>query len=215
MTSFPSEAEIREPLLARIGDPFVMAEQRHFTPAAGHDWLLPLYDPLQSLMGGDSFRRSMIDEARIQPGQRVLDIGCGTGSLVVQLLKLHPEADVTGLDPDPKALARAKRKADRAGVSPALDVGFSDDLPYPDVSFDFVFSSFMFHHLRPEEQQATLAEVRRVLKPGGSFQLVDFGGASERTNVAERMGATGFARSREVGQRRSIFGRIAHYAATA
>ncbi len=157
----------------------------------------------------------MIDEARIQPGQRVLDIGCGTGSLVVQLLKLHPEADVTGLDPDPKALARAKRKADRAGVSPTLEVGFSDDLPYPDASFDFVFSSFMFHHLTPQEQQATLAEVRRVLKPGGSFQLVDFGGASERTNVAERMGETGFAQSREVGQRRSIFGRIAHYAARA
>ena len=60
-----------------------MAEHRHFIPAAGHDWLLPLYDPLQTLMGGDSFRRSMIDAAHIQPGQRVLDIGCGTGSLVV------------------------------------------------------------------------------------------------------------------------------------
>ncbi len=192
-----------------------MAEHRHFIPAAGHDWLLPLYDPLQNLMGGDSFRRAMVDQAGIQPGQRVLDIGCGTGSLVVQLLKLHPETDATGLDPDPKALARAKRKADRAGVSPALDVGFSDDLPYPDASFDFVFSSFMFHHLTPQEQQATLAEVRRVLKPGGSFHLVDLGGASERTNVAGRMDETGFAQSQEVGQRRSIFGRIAHYAARA
>lgn len=192
-----------------------MAEPRHFIPAAGHDWLLPLYDPLQSLMGGNSFRRAMVDLAGIQPGQRVLDIGCGTGSLVVQLSKRHPEADITGLDPDPKALARARRKAERTGVSPTLDLGFSDALPYPDASFDFVFSSFMFHHLKPEEQQATLSEVRRVLKPGGALHLVDFGGMSEKTGVAGRMGATGFAEHHEVGQRRSLFGRIAHYAAVA
>ncbi len=192
-----------------------MSEDRHFIPAAGHDWLLPFYDPLQTLMGGDSYRRTMVDLAGIQPGQRLLDIGCGTGSLVVQLLKLHPNADVTGLDPDPKALARARKKADRAGLSPKLEQGFSDDLPFPDSSFDVVFSSFMFHHLEPDEQQATLAEVRRVLKPGGSFHLVDFSGASERTNVAGRMGETGFAESHEVGQRKSIFGRIAHYAAVA
>ena len=192
-----------------------MAQHRHFIPAAGHDWLLPLYDPLQTLMGGNSFRKGMIDLAGIQPGQRVLDIGCGTGSLIVQLKKLHPETEVTGLDPDPKALARARQKADRAGVSPTLDEGFSDALPYPDASFDFVFSSFMFHHLKPEEQQATLAEVQRVLKPGGSLHLVDLGRASDKTDVAGQLGGTGFAETHEVGQRKSIFGRIAHYAATA
>ena len=192
-----------------------MAERRHFIPAAGHDWLLPFYDPLQTLIGGDSFRRSMIDEARIQPGQRVLDIGCGTGSLVVQLLRLHPEADVTGLDPDAKALARARRKAERAGVSPKLERGFSDDLPYPDAAFHFVFSSFMFHHLKPEEQQATLSEVHRVLKPGGSFHLVDFRNMTENDTLPNRMDETGFASSREVAMRRNLFGRIAHYAASA
>ena len=120
-----------------------------------------------------------------------------------------------GLDPDPKALGRARKKADRAGLSPKLEQGFSDDLPFPDSSFDIVFSSFMFHHLEPDEQQATLAEVRRVLKPGGSFHLVDFRGASKRTNVVGRMGVAGFAESHEVRQRKSIFGRIAHYAAVA
>ena len=192
-----------------------MSKHRHFIPAAGHDWLLPFYDPLQTLMGGDSYRRTMVDLAGIQPGQRLLDIGCGTGSLVVQLSKLHPKTDVTGLDPDPKALARARKKADRAGLSLKLEQGFSDDLPFPDSSFDVVFSSFMFHHLEPDEQQGTLAEARRVLKPGGSFHLVDFSGASERTNVAERIGETGFPESHEVGQWRSIFGRIAHYWAIA
>jgi ubiquinone/menaquinone biosynthesis C-methylase UbiE len=192
-----------------------MPEPRPFVPAAGHDWLLPLYDPLQAVLRGDRFRRAMLEHVEIGPGSRVLDIGCGTGTFVVHLSRLHPEADVIGLDPDPKALARARRKADRAGVSPKLEQGFSDALPFADGSVDVVFSSFMFHHLQPDEQQSTLAEVRRVLRRGGSFQLVDFGGACERTNVPGRIRESGFAESREVSQRRSLAGRIAHYAAVA
>ncbi len=182
-----------------------MTEHRHFLPAAGHDWLLPFYDPLQTLMGGDSMRRTLLAETRVQPGQRVLDVGCGTGSLVVQLLGMQPEADVTGLDPDPKALARARKKADRAGVSPKLERGFSDELPFPDASFDFVFSSFMFHHLGPDEQTTTLLEARRVLGPGGSLHLLDFGGGA-----TPLMREAGFADAKVVAHRRSLFGRIAY-----
>jgi ubiquinone/menaquinone biosynthesis C-methylase UbiE len=57
-----------------------------------------------------------------------------------------------------------------------FDRGFADALDYPDASFDRVFSSFMFHHLAREEKEATLRAVRRVLKPGGSLHLLDFGG---------------------------------------
>jgi ubiquinone/menaquinone biosynthesis C-methylase UbiE len=52
-----------------------------YLPAAGHDWLLPLYDPIVKLLGGDAARRALLDQACIQPGQRVLDIGCGTGAV--------------------------------------------------------------------------------------------------------------------------------------
>src|SRR5688572_1932687 len=138
--------------------------------------MLPFYDPLVKLMGGDSARLALLDQAAIRPGHRVLDIGCGTGTLVVQVKRLHPGADVVGLDPDPKALARAKRKVDRAGLSIQFDQGFSDRLPYPDQSFDRVLSSFMLHHLEGDVKQTTLREVRRVLKPGGSFHILDFGG---------------------------------------
>jgi ubiquinone/menaquinone biosynthesis C-methylase UbiE len=79
-----------------------------------------------------------------------------------------------GLDPDPRALARARRKARRAALSIQLDQGFSDELPYSEGTFDRVFSSFMLHHLKAAEKETTLREVRRILKPGGRFHLLDF-----------------------------------------
>src|SRR5918994_1732899 len=82
--------------------------QKTYLPAAGHDWMLPLYDPLVKLLGGDRARRALLDQALIRPGHRILDIGCGTGTLVVLLKCLHPGVEGIGLDPDPKALARAR-----------------------------------------------------------------------------------------------------------
>jgi ubiquinone/menaquinone biosynthesis C-methylase UbiE len=84
--------------------------------------------------------------------------------------------EVVGLDPDEKALARAARKARRAGVAIHFDRGFSDALGYAAASFDRVFSSFMFHHLEPNDKERTLREIRRVLKDDGSLHLLDFGG---------------------------------------
>lgn len=149
--------------------------QRSYVPAAGQHWSLPFYDPVVKLLGGDAARRVLIDQAELQPGYRVLEIGCGTGSLLLSIKRRDPRIDVTGLDPDPKALARAKRKADAASVTVRLDRGFSDALPYSDASFDRVFSCFMFHHLNgPEEKQRTLREIGRVLKPGARLHLLDF-----------------------------------------
>jgi len=150
--------------------------RRSYIPAAGHDWFLPLYDPLVKLLGAEPARKKLLDEATLRPGHRVLDIGCGAGSLVTLIKRLYPDVDVVGLDPDPKALTRARRKAERASVSAQFDQGFSDELPYPEASFDRVFSSFMFHHLEPDEKEKTLRDVRRVLKPAGSFHMLDFGG---------------------------------------
>jgi ubiquinone/menaquinone biosynthesis C-methylase UbiE len=147
---------------------------REYLPAAGKDWALPFYDPMVKLLGGDAARQKLLDQAALGAGQRVLDIGCGTGTLVTLIKRLYPGVDVTGLDPDPKALARARKKAARAGISIQFDQGFSDGLPYPGASFDRVLSSFMFHHLEGESRGKTLQEVRRVLKPGGSFHLADF-----------------------------------------
>lgn len=147
---------------------------RSFLPAAGKNWTLFLYDPLVELLGLGRLRAPLIAQSALGSARRVLDLGCGTGTFAIELKRLHPALEVVGLDPDPAALARSRRKAARAGASIQFDQGFSDSLPYPSASFDRVFSSFMFHHVPPAERPATLAEVRRVLAPRGSFHLVDF-----------------------------------------
>ena len=147
---------------------------RHFLPAAGHDIFLPLYDPLFALFGGNSVRKRLIDQGDLQRGQNILDIGSGTGTLSIAIQKNHPDVHIIGIDPDINALNRARKKAQRAGVSIQFDQGFSDQLPYPDATFDRVFSTFMFHHLKEAEKEKTLQEVRRVLKADGIFHLLDF-----------------------------------------
>lgn len=162
--------------------------QRTYVPAAGHDWALPFYDPLVKLLGGESARRVLVEQADLRPGHRVLEIGCGTGSLLMRIARAQPALELTGLDPDPKALERAKTKADGASTPIRFDRGFSDAMPYPDASFDRVFACFMFHHLEgADEKLRTLREVRRVLEPGGRLHLLDFA-------QPEAHGASAFAR---------------------
>jgi ubiquinone/menaquinone biosynthesis C-methylase UbiE len=211
--------------------------QKTYLPGMGHNWLLPLYDPLQKLLGFEPIHRQLIEQADIRPKHRVIEIGCGTGNLSISILikRLHPQADVVGLDPDPKALARARRKAEREAISVQLDRGFAEELPYPDASFDRVFSAFMYHHLEPDEKEKTLHEARRVLKPSGSLHLLDFGGAKARSdgfiarllhrsellrdNFRDRiptfMREAGFADRTEVAHQITIFGRVTYYRATA
>jgi ubiquinone/menaquinone biosynthesis C-methylase UbiE len=148
--------------------------EKTYLPAAGHDWLLPFYDPVVKLLGGNRIRKEFIEQADIRPGHNILEIGCGTGTVVVALKQSQPSAEVTGLDPDAKALERAKKKAGRNSLRIRFDQGFSGNLPYGDQSFDRVLSSLMFHHLDDREKEKTLREVKRVLKPGGSFHMVDF-----------------------------------------
>ena len=150
--------------------------RRGFVPAMGQGraWLLPIYDPLTTVLGMGRVRRTLLEQAAIRSYSRVLDVGCGTGSLAVHIKQRHPSVDVVALDPDVRALAKGQRKARRAGIPIQFDRGFADALTYPDESFDRVFSSVMFHHLERDEKSRALRDIRRVLKPGGRFHLVDF-----------------------------------------
>lgn len=207
---------------------------RAYLPAAGRDWLLPLYDPFTRWLGVGALHAALIEQAALAPGQSVLDVGCGTGTLAVRMRRAHPGVEVTALDPDPKALAIARRKAERAGVAVRFEQGYGDALPFPDASFDRVTSSMMFHHLDLTVKRGMLRETLRVLRPGGSFHLVDFGhhGHShggllarlfhseahlhdnEDANVATLISEAGYAQVERVGERRLLIGRVAFHSGT-
>lgn len=211
--------------------------KRAYLPPAGSDWALPLYDPITRLTGADAAKRMLLDQAALRPSHRVFDIGCGTGTLALLIKRLYPDVEVVGLDPDPKALTRARKKAARAGVAIQFDQGFSDALPYPEASFDRVFSSFMFHHLCEEDRVKTLRNVCKVLAPGGSLHLLDmerpeadargWWAGMLRSNphlkdnspgrVVELMTEAGFGGAKHIAEGRILFGlvRCAYYQATA
>jgi ubiquinone/menaquinone biosynthesis C-methylase UbiE len=146
-----------------------------FIPALGSDLLTPLYDPLLWLMRETRFKTDLVEQAQLTQGSRVLDVGCGTGTLAIMVKQLHSEAEVVGIDADSKILGIARAKAAKAGINLMLDQGMADQLPYADSSFDRVLSSLFFHHLKSANKRRTLREVFRVLCSGGRFDVVDFG----------------------------------------
>ena len=133
------------------------------------------FDPVvRFTMREARFKPRLLNQAEIQPGHRVLDIGCGTGTLAIMAKERAPEADVVGLDGDPGILEQARAKARRASVAVSFDEGYSTELPYEDDSFDRVLSTLFFHHLTTDEKRLTAREIARVLKPGGELHVADF-----------------------------------------
>jgi ubiquinone/menaquinone biosynthesis C-methylase UbiE len=206
-----------------------VTDERWYLPAASLDFLLPVYDPIMKLLRFQEALAPLLAQAELQPHHRVLDIGCGTGTLAVMIKRTQPSVDVTGVDPDPRALARAARKAERARVSIRLDRGFADALTYPDATFDRVFSSMMFHHVPRADKPGVLTEAHRVLKPGGRLEFLDFAGGthsllahvlhgrSASGSADERllrlMRDSGLPDARRVAMRQTIAGTIAYYQA--
>lgn len=146
-----------------------------YLKAAGTDRMASYYDLVARLaMRERHLKGRVIDLARLAPGRRLLDLGCGTGTLVLLARRRHPRVTVIGVDGDPTILGIARRKVQRAGIPLQLDEGMAYALPYTDESFDAVVSTLAFHHLTPDQQERTLAEVRRVLRPGGRLVIADF-----------------------------------------
>jgi ubiquinone/menaquinone biosynthesis C-methylase UbiE len=138
-------------------------------------WLYDYVVGFLSLGREQAMRRMTVDLVQLQPGESVLDVGCGTGALTrLAKERVGETGRVYGVDAAPQMIAVARRKA--AGRDLAIDfqIGLIEQLAFPDDSFDVVLSSLMMHHLPEELKRQGLAEIARVLKPGGRLLVLDF-----------------------------------------
>lgn len=137
-------------------------------------------------------RQRTITLARLQNGDAVLDVGCGTGTLALEVARRVGQAGrVAGVDPGAEQIARAHAKAARRNAPIEVQVGVIEQLPYLDQTFDVVLSTLMMHHLPAPLKRQGLAEIARVLKPGGRLVMADFTRKQERAGRAARFHAGG------------------------
>lgn len=136
-----------------------------------------LYDALATIITLGQvgrLRRMTVEQALLQPGESLLDVGCGTGGVTLPAkMRVGENGSAAGIDPSPEMIAIARRKAHRAGIDIDLRVGVVESLPFPEETFDVVIASLMMHHLPRQLQVKGLAEIRRVLKPGGRILIAD------------------------------------------
>lgn len=205
-----------------------MAGSRDYIPPLSFHSLTRVYDPLiRWVMREEALKRALLDQARISAGMRVLDVGCGTGTLTVMTKQAQPGASVVGLDPDPAALAAARAKS--SGQDIRWEQAMAQEMPFPDRSFDRVLASLMLHHLDRATKLAALREMHRVLRPDGRLLILDFtvpGGRIARVqgwimhrlehaddNIAGRLPdliqQSGFRRPTETARFATIFGDVA------
>src|SRR3989338_3570033 len=146
-------------------------------PALRFNILTPLFDFFCKIVGfGKSYRRKIISKLPIKLEKEVvLDAGCGSGSLAIDVKKKFKEISLYAIDADTKILEIADKKAKREDLQIKFKKAFLQNLPFSDNSVDLVYSSLVFHHLNSEIKKEAMKEIYRVLKKGGRFLLVDFG----------------------------------------
>jgi ubiquinone/menaquinone biosynthesis C-methylase UbiE len=135
-----------------------------------------LYDIGMRLWGkrGHRFRSAVGDALRLQPGQRVLDVGSGTGQLALMLARrLLPDGAVEGIDASAEMVRRAAAKAARSKLPVTFRIARAQRLPYPDASFDAVTCTLALHHVAGNDRRAAINEMYRVLRPGGRLLIAD------------------------------------------
>lgn len=148
---------------------------RTFMPALRFRRLTPAYDAVVRVSCRErAVKRALLFAARLDRATRLLDIGCGTGTLAIEAKRRYPHLEVVGIDPDPDILTRARDKARRSRVSVTFLEGSATGLGVANGSFDRAVSSLVFHHLTTAQKCAAAVEVGKVLSDRGEFYLADW-----------------------------------------
>ncbi|MFQ5351754.1 MAG: class I SAM-dependent methyltransferase [Candidatus Binatia bacterium] len=200
-------------------------------------WLTRFFDPLlRASLNEEKFKELLVAQAGIEPGARVLDLGCGTGTLSIMVKRAHPSATVVALDADPKILRIAREKVARAGVDVDLRQGLASSPPFDPRSFDRVLSSLVFHHLAADSKRLALIKVMELLRPGGELHVADWGepqnalmrllflsvrfldgfettADSVRGRLVPMMREAGYCGVEETARQMTVFGTLSYYRA--
>jgi ubiquinone/menaquinone biosynthesis C-methylase UbiE len=211
--------------------------ERAYVPALGYRFLTRFYDPLvRATLKDRKLKSLLVDVLGVGPAMRVVDIGCGPGTLAVNIALAHPDAEVTGLDGDPEILGIARSKAERAGARVRFVVGSATAPPLEHGTFDRVATSLMLHHLSPEQKRDALRAMFDLLRPGGRLVVSDWGRPSGafmraafvsiqildgfpntadhvRGRLPEYIRNAGFADVAEIHRERTIYGTLRIYTA--
>ena len=159
-----------------------MNNKKEFIPALGYNWLTGYYDlAIKLTMPEKKFRSKLIDELDPKNGEAILEFGVGTGQNIILAHQRNSETILKGLDIDQKVTSIANHKINKLGFKITLDLYDGQSFPYPNNSFDKVFSSLVFHQLDKGTKLNCLKEIYRVLKPSGQLTIGDWGQAKTRT----------------------------------
>lgn len=149
-----------------------------FIPAARFLWLNPIFDSLCSIIGlGKRYRAQVIKTLPITKGKKlkVLDAGCGTGSLAVEVKKKYPKIELYAIDIDDSILERAIKKSKKEKVIISFKKTPIQNTEFPENYFDYIYTSLVLHHLKTKDKQKAIKELHRILKRGGTLIVSDFG----------------------------------------
>ena len=156
-----------------------------FVPALRFKWATKLYDGvMQYFVREEALRRLTITAMQAKDGEKILDFGCGTGTLTTAIAASHQAILLHGYDIDHEVLTIAKEKALRFDLDAMpsfrrVDITDVVELPKETLkSFDCITSSLVFHHLTGERKQKAFESIRKLMKPGGRLVLVDWGPGS-------------------------------------